>query len=265
MYHKTIDYFAELARSKTDLLKEKPAAIIIGAMMAGMYVGIGIILIFSVGALADPASQKLIMGATFAIALTLVVFAGADLFTGYTMYMPLAVFKKSCSLGDLIKMWSVIWVFNLAGSLLLAYIFALGGGGVLIGTADTLLIQVAEYKMNSPAIELLARAILCNWLVCLALWMAARTENDAAKCILIFWCLLAFIASGFEHSVANMTLFSIALLGEHPATVSIPGMFYNLFWVTIGNTIAGVFLIAGAYWAASPKTLHPSRKPDNQA
>ena len=264
MYHQTIDYFAQFAARKSDLLKKRPEAIIIGAMMAGAYVGIGIILIFSVGALADPASQKLIMGATFAIALTLVVFAGADLFTGYTMYMPLAMLKNICSLGDLIRIWLVVWIFNLVGSFLLAYIFALGGGGALIGKADTLLIHVAEYKMNSPAIKLLARSILCNWLVCLALWMAARTENDVAKCILIFWCLLAFIASGFEHSIANMTLFSISLLGEHPETVSISGMFYNLFWVTIGNTIAGVVLMAGAYWVASPATLSLSDKPSNQ-
>lgn len=179
------------------------------------------------------------------------------------MYMPLAVLKNSCSLSDLIKIWLLVWLFNLAGSFLLAYIFALGGGA-LIGKADTLLIHVAEYKMNSSAIELLARAILCNWLVCLALWMAARTENDAAKCILIFWCLLAFIASGFEHSVANMTLFSIALLAEHPKTISISGMFYNLFWVTIGNTIAGVFLMAGAYWIASPIIPNPDDRAHNQ-
>ena len=60
--------------------------------------------------------------------------------------------------------------------------------------------------MNAPALELFARAILCNWLVCLAIWTSARMTSDAAKCIAIFWCLYAFIASGFEHSVANMTL-----------------------------------------------------------
>ena len=100
-------------------------------------------------------------------------------------------------------------------------------------------------------LELLMRGILCNWLVCLALWMSARTKSDAAKCILIFWCLFAFIASGFEHSVANMTLFAIALFGNHPDTVTIGGMFYNLLWVSIGNIIAGVVFMAAAYWQAN--------------
>ncbi len=102
--------------------------------------------------------------------------------------------------------------------------------------------------MNAPAIELLARGILCNWLVCLALWMSGRTKNDAAKCIVIFWCLFAFISSGFEHSIANMTVFAVALLGNHPETVNLLGAFYNLFWVTIGNTISGGIFMALGYW-----------------
>ena len=110
---------------------------------------------------------------------------------------------------------------------------------------------VASAKMNAPVIELIARAILCNWLVCLAIWTAARMSNDTAKCIAIFWCLYAFIASGFEHSVANMTLLSIALLVPHPETVSLAGLGWNLLWVTIGNAIAGAGIMGLGYWAAS--------------
>jgi nitrite transporter NirC len=105
--------------------------------------------------------------------------------------------------------------------------------------------------MNAPAIELLARGMLCNWLVCLALWMSGRTQNDMAKAIVIFWCLFAFIASGFEHSVANMTLFSISMLGEHPETVSLSGVAYNLLWVTVGNIIGGSVFMALGYWLYS--------------
>lgn len=68
---------------------------------------------------------------------------------------------------------------------------------------------------------------------------------------MIFWCLFAFIASGYEHSVANMTIFSIALLGDHPDTVSLAGMGHNLLWATLGNTISGTFFMAAAYWFAS--------------
>src|SRR5437660_2383182 len=90
------------------------------------------------------------------------------------------------------------------------------GGGLALAGNSPLILNIAAAKMNAPALELLARAMLCNWLVCLAIWTSARMTNDAAKCIAIFWCVYAFVASGFEHSVANMALLSIALLAEHP-------------------------------------------------
>jgi nitrite transporter NirC len=83
---------------------------------------------------------------------------------------------------------------------------------------STFLFDTAAAKMAAP---LFFRAVLCNWLVCLALWMAARMTSDSAKCIAIFWCLFAFIACGYGHSVANMTLLALALVGNHPDTVSI--------------------------------------------
>ena len=253
MYKQTIDYVADIAEKKSELLKQSPLAFLIGAMMAGAYVGLGIILIFSVAGQVPVAFQKLIMGATFGIALTLVVFAGSELFTGHTMYMVIGWFKKKTNLLDLGKIWSASWTGNLIGSVLLACIFVAGGGGELLHGGIELLHKIAAYKMNSPVIELISRAILCNWLVCLALWMSARLTNEVAKCIVIFWCLLAFIASGFEHSVANMTLLSIALLSEHPETISLAGMGHNLLWVTVGNIIGGSIFMAAGYWYASPQ------------
>ncbi|SVB36785.1 uncharacterized protein METZ01_LOCUS189639, partial [marine metagenome] len=232
-------------------LKRNPGGFFVGSMMAGAYVGFGIILIFVLGSAADPQSKKLIMGASFGIALTLVVFAGAELFTGHNMYMPLALFKKKITSNDLILVWVTVWVGNLVGSAFVGGLFVLGGASGIIDVTDSLVNHVAGDKMNASVVQLLARAILCNWLVCLALWMAARTSNDAAKCIVIFWCLFGFIASGFEHSVANMTLFSIALLGEHPEAVSLYGAGYNLFWVTIGNLLSGSLFMAGGYWLYS--------------
>src|SRR3990172_7691266 len=214
MYAETLEYFAKLASAKVAALKRNPAGFFIGSMMAGAYVGFGIILIFIVGSTAAPAYQKLVMGTSFGIALTLVVFAGSELFTGHTLYMPLGWLKKTVGAGDVLGLWSFVWLGNLAGSAGLAALFVLGGAAGTVGEPTSFLHKTAAAKMSAPAIELLARAILCNWLVTLALWMSARTQNDVAKAIVIFWALFAFIASGFEHSVANMTLFSIALIGE---------------------------------------------------
>ena len=120
---------------------------------------------------------------------------------------------------------------NRAGCVFLAGIFVAGGGGLALADKSPLILNIAAAKMSAPALELVARAMLCNWLVCLALWTSARMTNDTAKCIAIFWCVYAFVASGFEHSVANMSLLSIALLAEHPRTLTLGGLGWNLLWV----------------------------------
>ena len=140
---------------------------------------------------------------------------------------------------------------NLAGALVLVALVDMAGGGGLLGSPDGLVMKTAAAKMNATATTLFARAVLCNWLVCLSIWMAARVDSDIAKCAVIFWCLLAFIASGFEHSVANMTLLGMALAGKHPETVSISGAVWNLTWVTLGNIVGGAVFVGGAYYVAS--------------
>ncbi len=258
MFLETVDHFAGVAAKRTEFLKRSPLVFWITAMLAGAYVGLGIILIFSVGSDVDAGYRPLIMGASFGIALTLVVFAGADLFTGHTMFMPMGLLRGRTSWGDLASLWAVSWLGNLVGAALLAIIFVLGGGGAVLNSKSHLIMNVAAAKMSAPALALFCRAVLCNWLVCLALWMSARMTSDSGKCIAIFWCLFAFIGSGYEHSVANMTLLAIALLGEHPETVSVAGMAHNLLWVTLGNIVSGAIIMGTGYWAASrPVAMKP--------
>jgi nitrite transporter NirC len=251
MYLETVDLLAQTAVTKTAFLKRTPLGFWLSSMMAGAYVGIGIILIFCIGSDVDPAYRSLVMGASFGIALTLVIFAGSDLFTGHTMFMTLGVLRKRVSLGDLGSAWAMSWLGNLAGCAVLALIFVAGGGGAMLHSKSLFVMTAAAAKMNAPVLSLVARATLCNWLVCLAIWTSARTSSDAAKCILIFWCLFGFIGSGYEHSVANMTLLLIALLGDHPDTITWGGLVYNLFWVTIGNIIAGAGIMGLGYWTMS--------------
>jgi nitrite transporter NirC len=253
MYQDTIDHFADLAAKKAQAIAANPFGFFIASCMAGAYVGLGILAIFSIGQGVEAAYRPLVMGLTFAIALTLVVFAGAELFTGHTMIMAIGLMRGTVGFGGLAKSWTLTWVGNLVGAAALAALFWLGGGGPILKDGADLAFNAANAKMHAAPLALLMRGILCNWLVCLALWMSARTKSDAAKCILIFWCLFAFIATGFEHSVANMTLFSVALLGAHPDTVTVGGMFYNLLWVTLGNVIAGALFMAGGYGLANGK------------
>ena len=253
MYTNTINSFVDLAVKKVSTLRQNPLSLFIGSMMAGAYIGLGVILIFNVVVGITPEYQKLIMGCTFGVALTLVVFAGSELFTGHTMYMTLGCLDGKTNTLDLFRVWSLVWLGNFAGSIALCALFFLTGDVNTLAATGSLLQEIATTKMNSPAIALLAKGALCNTLVCLALWASARAKSDTAKCIIIFWCLLAFIASGYEHSIANMSLLTLALIADHSTSVTIGGLFYNLFWVTLGNIIGGAGFVAYGYWKASDR------------
>lgn len=255
-YKDTVLGFSETAFSKDESFRNNPLGFFILAMKAGAYVGVGILLILSVGQGIDASIRPVVMGVSFGIALTLVVFAGAELFTGHTMYMTFGWLTGRTGFGALARCWIASWSGNLVGAGLLALLFVLGGGGLILDTdMPVLLHKLAAKKMNAPALELFTRAILCNWLVCLALWCSARSSNDVFKCIIISWCLYAFIAAGFEHSVANMTVFTVALLSDHPDKISLAGAFRNLSIVTLGNAFAGSIIMGVGYWlsAAKPK------------
>jgi len=254
MYLETVDKFADLAAKKVKYQKKSPSAFFVGAMMAGAYVGLAIILIFTLGNDVDPSIRRLVMGASFGISLTLVIFAGSELFTGYTMYMSIGLLRGRTTLSDLVRLCATTWFGNLCGALLVTSIFIIAGGGNLIN--GTVLYDIVGHKMHQPALAIFAKGVLCNWLVCLAVWTSARTNNDAAKCILIFWCLFAFIASGYEHSVANMTGLSIGVMGGGDPTVNIAGWIHNLLWATLGNATSGMLFMGAAYWYASRPSMN---------
>jgi nitrite transporter NirC len=167
------------------------------------------------------------------------------------MSLTISGLQGGTSWNNVLTIWAVSWLGNLAGCLFLAALFVGGGGGLITGAASELIYKVAAAKMNADAFPLICRAILCNWLVCLAVWMSMRITSEAGRMIAIAWCLFAFIGSGYEHSIANMTIFGVALLSKHPDNVTWAGMVWNLLWVTLGNTIAGAGLMAAAYWTAS--------------
>ena len=247
----TIATAATAARTKAGLLSSSPMQYLILSAMAGIYVGLGIVLIFSIGAplqAAGSGAVKAVMGASFGVALTLVIFAGSELFTGNNMFMTVGLLSKTVNGAALLRIWIASFVGNLAGSLLLA--MATAASGVLSkAPAKEFLLGVVSTKMTAPASELFFRALLCNMLVCLAVWMGLRTKSESARLVLIFWCLFAFIGSGFEHSVANMTLLGIGLFLPHdPALVSWTGFARNLTIVTAGNIVGGALLIGLPYW-----------------
>lgn len=247
----SVNNFAKTAVAKRDHLAKDPLGFFTLAMMAGAYVGLGILLIFSVGQSVDPSIRPVVMGASFGIALILVIFAGSELYTGHTMYMTMGLLTKRTGFADLLRCWLTSWGGNLVGAAFLAILFVYGGGGIVLGSENSLLHNVAAKKMNADGLHLFLNGILCNWLVCLAIWTGSRVENEMAKIAIIWFCLYAFIAAGFEHSVANMTVFSVSLLSEHSDKISVAGALRNLAYVSAGNAVAGAGIMGIGYWIAA--------------
>ncbi|ORM67815.1 nitrite transporter NirC [Pantoea rwandensis] len=259
MFTDTLNSCANNAARIVRTAQQSPLAFWISSAMAGAYVGLAIILIFTLGNLADPAWRPLIMGATFGIALTLVIIAGSELFTGHTMFLMIGAKSGSISQG---QMWCVLpqtWLGNLIGSVFVALLHYYAAGAML-PNASALIHSAALAKTTQPAMALFFKGALCNWLVCLAIWMAVRTEGTA-KFLAIWWCLLAFIASGYEHSVANMTVFALSWFGQHNADLTLNGIGHNLLWVTLGNMFSGMVLMGLGYWYATPQAQRPQVAP----
>jgi len=251
MFGDEITAVSNAAKGKDNLLCKNPLGYIIAAILPGIFVGFGVLLAFTVGGLltGNPFA-RILMGCTFGVALSLVIISGGELFTGNNFVMTVGVFKKTVSAGACFKIWGVSYIGNLIGSILLAVIFV--WCGLATGSTGEFISNASATKMSLSPLALLCRGVLCNMLVCLAVWCGFRCKSETAKLIMIFWCLLAFITTGYEHSIANMTLLTVSLLSPAAgAAVSLGGWVYNIALSTIGNIIGGVIFVAFPYLAIS--------------
>jgi nitrite transporter len=254
MFGDEITAVSNAAKGKNNLLSKNPGGYILAAILAGIFIGSGVLLAFTVGGLltGNPFA-RLLMGCTFGIALSLVVIAGGELFTGNNFVMTVGLVKKTISAGACIKIWVISYLGNLIGSVILAVIFV--WCGLAAGSTGEFISNAAATKMSLAPLALICRGLLCNMLVCLAVWCGFRCKSEEAKLIMIFWCLLAFITTGYEHSIANMTLLTVSLLSPVTNTaVSLGGWVYNIALSTIGNMIGGIVFVALPYSAISKQT-----------
>ncbi len=252
MYYDEFAAVAAAAKTKAGFLGKNPTGYLLSSMLAGVYVGLGILLIFSIGGqLVGLQYVKVVMGVSFGISLSLVVMAGAELFTGNNLVMTAGLCLKTVDLGQTVRLWLICYAGNWLGSVLIAAVFT--GTGLGEGPVGEFIAATAAAKMSVPFFPLLLRGVMCNALVCLAVWCNFRLKSESGKLIMIFWCLFAFITTGYEHSIANMTLLTAALFAPYGAAVSLGGYFYNILVVTLGNMLGGILLIAAPYAVISRK------------
>lgn len=258
MYSEKINNISSASIKKADYLGKSKIGYLTASALAGMYVGFGILLIFTIGGMLSAANSpatKIVMGLAFGIALSLVLMAGSELFTGNNMIMTIGSLEKKVTWNATAKIWVYSFIGNLVGSVILSLVFV--ASGLAKGDTSNFILKVSAMKMSLPISELFFRGILCNILVCLAVWCFLTLKEETSKLIMIFWCLFAFITSGFEHSVANMTLLSTALMIPHGKEITLSGYIHNLLPVTAGNMVGGAIFVGAAYWFISSR---PSTK-----
>ena len=216
--------------------------------------------------IADVATAKLIGGLIFPAGLILVLMAGAELFTGNNL-MILALCERKITLIQLLRSWVVVYAGNLVGSVLIAILISWSGQlnytGGLLGAVT---IKAAAGKVALPFFPAVVLGVLCNWLVCLAVWTSFGAKDGISKAVCVFFPIWTFVASGFEHSVANMYYIAAGIFAKcHPSYVAKAieagasqsgidaltwtSMFTgNLIPVTLGNIIGGAGFVGLVYW-----------------
>lgn len=263
-------------KAKTELPFLKMVAL---GILAGVYIGFGANLATKVGAApdADSAVGIFLFGAVFSVGLMLVVIAGAELFTGNNMACFISALNGQATWGGLLYNWVVVYFANFLGSLLLVYIVFWGMfwaapdavTGVLgLSAMGTKAVAIANGKMSLTWWAAFCRGICCNWLVCLAVWLGFAAKDVIGKIFGIFFPIMAFVSSGFEHCVANMFFIpmGITIADKAPAAVAeamsmAPGQvasFFsygnfinaNLIPVTLGNIVGGAIFVGMFYWYA---------------
>ena len=226
------------------------------SVLAGAFIGLGsmMFVLATADASLSFAASRLLGGLVFSIGLLLVTVAGAELFTGNNL-LAMAWASQRISSGELLRNWVVVCIGNFVGACALALLVYLSratdmNGGALAQQA----LRIAGAKAALPADVAFFKGVLCNVLVCVAEWMAAAGRSVTDKAIAIVPPVTAFVAAGFEHNVANMYYFPLAMLLQiDPAVAGAPlvgwgSMLANLGPVIAGNLIGGSVLVAGVYW-----------------
>lgn len=236
-------------------------------VLAGAFVAFGAIFmtVTLTGAEAMPwGVGRLLAGLVFSLGLILVIVGGAELFTGDSL-MIVACASRGISVRALLRAWALVYLGNIVGAVataglaFLAGLYAAGGGGV-----GRTALAIATAKAGLPTIELFFLAVLCNVLVCLAVWMSFSAQSVVDKVVVIVPPIAAFVAAGFEHSIANLFFLPHALAIElwappefwsaigrsatDYAGLTVAGSIHNIVVSTVGNLIGGSLMVGGVYW-----------------
>ncbi len=232
--------------------------VLVGSFLAGAYIAFGGLVAITVSSGLDPSTwgtlPTLFMGAAFTLGLVLVLIAGSDLATGNMMLVPLGAMRGKIDVGDVAKNLTLVLLGNLLGALFVAFFLAVqtkvigdaGSEGNELLTYERL-VSISEGKTGHTAWETFLRGVGCNWLVCLAVWMSLAATSVSGKILAVFFPVMAFVAMGFDHVVANMFFLPAAIWAGVP-DVGWDDAVVNWLLAGAGNLVGAVVFVATSYW-----------------
>jgi formate transporter len=233
--------------------------VLVSSFLAGAYIAFGGMVAITVSSGLNPETwgtlPTLFTGAAFTLGLVLVVIAGSDLATGNMMLVPLGAMRGKISPGDVVRNLTLVLLGNLLGALFVAFFLAvqtgvIGGTGAEGSAALThaRLEQIALDKATAhSAWQTFLRAVGCNWLVCLAVWMSLAATSVSGKILAIFFPIMAFVAMGFDHVVANMFFLPAAIFAGVPG-LNWGDVLLNWLLAGTGNLVGAVVFVSTSYW-----------------
>lgn len=243
MYQNELYTIANAAELKYLKAKKSPQKYFMSAIMAGFFIVVAVILSnVTSGIFFDnyPEVAKLLGAFLFSIAIVLIVFAGGELFTGNNMTMAMGVYCKRLKWKNAFFVWLYSYIGNFIGTFILSILVV--SSGVAYGPMSNYLAEVVPGKLSLSPFELLVRGILCNYLVCLSVFVGTKMKTESGKLIVMFCIIATFVIAGFEHSIANMGTYTIAYFVMDGLPVM--ELLKSFFFVTIGNIIGGAVLFA---------------------
>ncbi len=253
-----------LAEKKANLFKRSFFRYIMRSILASMFIGFGVIVAFKTGnffyTTGSPMTYPM-AAITFCAAIILIAYAGGDLFTGDTFYFTFSALGKHLNWSNVTKLCITSYAGNMIGAFAFALLIYLTG---LFHSGDVngFLLHVVEGKMSVSTSELFFRGVLCNWLICLAFFIPMGLESEGPKMFVMVLFVFCFFISGYEHSIANMCTFAIALVLNHPGTISVNGVIHNLIPVTLGNVLGGAGMMAWIYYYLDKHELKSRKHQD---
>lgn len=237
------ELLVNIGLTKYKMCHEEPKMFFMRSIVAGLYLGMATILSYTLGCLLFKdalVASKIAVAFSFGIGLVTICLLGSELFTGncFTSIMP--VLDKQLKLHQVFKMWSICYIGNFVGVFIVCILFVLSG--VNQGLMKEYMKTVMDAKMAFDPLQLLIRAILCNFVVCIATFAGLKLKSETAKVLVMIIVVAAFVLPGFEHSIANMGVFTVGF-GSLQGTIGFDWLPLHMLLSTLGNIIGGSILL----------------------